>query len=375
MAMRRRMIDVLAGAEAAHDRLKLGFKERFDRFRPAQVQPYRSYGREDMLVVRGRVLEESKLDFHARPSIWTNIRHTIRRFRTEEVPGAVVRARFDGIEQLATADDEGYFEFRLPASRPLEAGWHGVSLDVAESRAGRTAGSAKGRVLVPPTDADYVVVSDLDDTVLHSAATNKLMMISVVLLNDARSRAPFEGVGDLYRAFQRGPHGTSSNPILYLSRSPVNLYDMIIDFMEHHEVPVGPLLLMDYGLRRMLERAERDFKRGVLDELLSFYADKRLVLIGDSGQQDPEIYAQLALELPDRVACIIIRDVAKPKRDAEVHALAAEVERAGVPMILVQHSREAAEHAAQLGLLEAGAASTIQPVEDEDPLWRKALTD
>jgi phosphatidate phosphatase APP1 len=374
--LRRRIIDLIAGAEAAHDRLKRRYKERFDRFEPAQAQPYRSYGREDLLVVRGRVLEEATLDFHAQPSVWTNIRHTIRRFRTDEIPGALVRACFEGSEEIATADDEGFFEFRLSPARPLEPGWHSVALDIAESPAGRSAGMTTGQVLVPPADADYIVVSDLDDTVLHSAATSKLMMISVVLLNDARSRAPFEGVGDLYRAFQGGPERTSRNPIIYLSRSPVNLYDMIIEFMEHHQVPVGPLVLMDYGLRSMLERAERDFKRGVLDELFAFYPDKRFVLIGDSGQQDPEIYSRLALELPDRVATIIIRDVVSPGRDREVHRMADEVTRTGVPMALVRHSRDAAAHAVSLGLLPADSPGTIHAASDEDePLWRRALTD
>ena len=374
--VRRSIVDLITGLEAAGDRLKFRYKQRFDRFAPAQVVPYRSYGRPDLLVVRGRVVEETSRTFHAEPGVWTNIRHTLRRFRSAEIPGAIVRARFEGRDLTTATDGEGYFELRIEPERDLEPGWHRVWLSVDASPTGETAEPTHGEVLVPPRAADYVVVSDLDDTVLHSAATNKLLMVSVVLLNDARSRAPFDGVGDLYRAFQGGPDGDGQNPILYLSRSPVNLYDMIVEFMEHHDVPPGPLLLMDWGIRNTLVRAEIDYKRGILDGLLAFYPDRRFILIGDSGQQDPEIYSALATEHPDRVACIIIRDVATVERDAEVRALAERVHDAGVPMVLVQHSREAAEHAARLGLLPEDAATHIHPLPDnEEPLWRRAIND
>jgi phosphatidate phosphatase APP1 len=44
------------------------------------------------------------------------------------------------------------------------------------------------------------------------------------------------------------------------------------------------------------------------------YPEAMLTLIGDSGQQDPEIYERIAMEAPDRIKEIYIRDLHKRKR-------------------------------------------------------------
>jgi phosphatidate phosphatase APP1 len=86
------------------------------------------------------------------------------------------------------------------------------------------------------------------------------------------------------------------------------------------------------------------------------------VLVGDSGQLDPEIYAELAREHPDRIRAVYIRRTrhALPGRLAEVDALAADVTAGGVPMLAVNTSVEIARHAAQLGLLDAAALDDVQ---------------
>jgi phosphatidate phosphatase APP1 len=87
-----------------------------------------------------------------------------------------------------------------------------------------------------------------------------------------------------------------------------------------------------------------------------------LVLVGDSGQLDPEIYAALAREFPDRIRAVYIRRTrhALPGRIAEVDALAAEVTAAGVPMLAVDDSVQIAAHAATLGLLDAASLDDVQ---------------
>src|SRR3546814_6066391 len=60
----------------------------------------------------------------------------------------------------------------------------------------------------------------------------------------------------------------------------------------------------------------KDHKLALIRNMLELYDQFPFVLIGDSGQRDPEIYAQVVREHPGRVAAIYIRDVTRnPERD------------------------------------------------------------
>ena len=238
----------IVSAEESLDWVKLRYKERFRRFDPARPLLYRGYGRQGRVFIRGRVLEDSETGFEPEPGWRDNIRNTIRRFETDEIRGARVRARFQEQELECTADNEAFFRFEFHPGRALEPGWHRVEAEIVESMAHEDTGVEVGEALIPPEDADFVVVSDMDDTVIQTGASDRTTLLRVVMTNDAHSRKPFEGVGALYHALQAGPGGNGFNPIFYLSRSPWNVYELLTGFMEHHELPKGPLLLRDAGL-------------------------------------------------------------------------------------------------------------------------------
>jgi phosphatidate phosphatase APP1 len=85
------------------------------------------------------------------------------------------------------------------------------------------------------------------------------------------------------------------------------------------------------------------------------------VLIGDSGQQDPEIYAQVVRENPGRIKAIYIRDVsAEDRRDEAIRELIRTTNSFDVPMLLVTDTVEAAEHAATIGLIDPDTIPEIR---------------
>ena len=65
-------------------------------------------------------------------------------------------------------------------------------------------------------------------------------------------------------------------------------------------------------------------KRAAL-EALALDLPGPFLLIGDSGEKAPKIYAAFATAHPDRVTGIALRDVAGPKRAAGVLALTAKL--------------------------------------------------
>jgi phosphatidate phosphatase APP1 len=58
------------------------------------------------------------------------------------------------------------------------------------------------------------------------------------------------------------------------------------------------------------------YKTGVIEPLLKQFPTRRFILIGDSGERDPEIYGALARQFPEQVVKIYIRDVTQEAADS-----------------------------------------------------------
>ena len=94
--------------------------------------------------------------------------------------------------------------------------------------------------------------------------------------------------------------------------------------------------------------------------MLALYRDLPFVLIGDSGQHDPEIYARIVREHPGRVLAIYIRNVSRGRAAPRDRALAGEVAEAGSTLVLAADSSAMAEHAARRGLITPAATTTVR---------------
>ena len=362
MSGRRQALLTAANAVEQHfDRLRFEAKRRLGLLDPFEILPYRGYGTSRELFLKGRVLEERGITRSGQHhTLWDNLRNMARRFASDEVPLARVLACFEDLHVETTADEEGFFEVRFELPEPLTGPtrWHPVELELLhpESPGGGPVRST-GQVLVP-TGADFGVISDIDDTVVRSSATNVLKMAWIVLLNNAHTRLPFEGVSAFYGALRRGKEGREHNPIFYVSSSPWNIYDVLEDFLNVHGVPEGPLFLKDWSPSVLGKH--RTHKLGIIRSLLRTYPDLPFVLIGDSGEKDPEIYLQAAREHPGRIPAIYIRDVTSGERDAQVHAIVSEARSLGTEMVLASDTAAAAEHAASMGLISPDAVPVIR---------------
>ncbi len=350
--------------ERGIDRWKHGIKHRLGWVEPVCILPYRGFGTPESLSLRGRVLEDKGIGSpKVNDSWWTNLCNMYRRFDSDEIPGARIRATYHEQTQETETDEEGYFEVHFePLVPPHPATlWHDVRVELLDEIVpGQTGVTATGQVLVPPIDARFGVISDMDDTVLETHATSFWRMAKLTFLRNARTRMPFQGVGEFYRALQRGPSGRNHNPIFYVSSSAWNIYDLLVDFLEINEIPAGPLLLRDLRLGKNSEsNFSHEHKLDKIERILETYPDLPFVLIGDSGQDDPKIYRQAVLDFPGRIAAIYIRDIV-PAHQTQVEDIAREVEEHGVDMLLVQNTAVAAVHAAEKGLIVPAVVPNIR---------------
>lgn len=335
------------------------------------LQPYRGFGTRESFRLTGRAHWGRPLDPASDAhSILDNVFDAFRRFESDEMAGGWVTVRFGSSEKRVQTDAEGYFTVDLPV-HPEEVGperWQAVACVLQPPGGGEHRVRATAEVLVPDPDARFGIVSDIDDTVMVTGAANLLSILRLTLLHNARTRSPFTGVDGLYRALVGGTEDHEVNPLFYVSSSPHNLYDMLEDFFRVKRLPRGPILLRDVGLDpdRWFKADHETHKTEKIERILATYPDLEFVLVGDSGQKDPEIYCAVAERHPGRIRVIYIRDVATDARDAEIDRLAARSARAGTPMVLTADSRVAARDAAERGLIDEAAVAEVARAFEQD---------
>lgn len=215
------MAQIANEVDGRFDDLRQRLGRRFASDDPLQIIPFRGYGTAGRLYLKGRVLEDEGIRPGSdRDSFWENLLNMYRRFESDEIPGACLLARFQGQVYEVTADDEGYFELWIEAVEPLPADqlWRDVDLELVEPlRPGHFPVRATGRVLVPPATAQFGVISDVDDTVVVTDATDLLKMAQNVFLGNAHTRLPFPGVNAFYQALWIAPLSDSEHRHVRLS--------------------------------------------------------------------------------------------------------------------------------------------------------------
>lgn len=360
--------------------------------RPRSLLAYAGYIGQEVSWAGARVLANPPLTSPTEDdSQWEVLEANLRRWLTMERRGVPVIGRAGRHSEVQRTDRTGHASFAFsPARFPEAGGWHPVHLEVTEGADGvglPTPLVASTTALRPAPDAQYAVLSDIDDTILHTNATKVVTMAKLTLMGSARTRKPLPGVAALYRAFQAGAGEPEQarettegdhvgdpvrNPIAYISSSPWNLYDMLNEFLEINAIPRGPMLLRDAGLRPGEPTAEGSRHGHKLVKARRFadaWPALPLVLFGDSGQHDADLYASLAEERPERVRAIFIRDVdpdTSSERDAWLAQHTARAEAVDVPMFLIRDSLQAARHAVDLGLLSSRALDGIAQAVQKD---------
>ena len=126
-----------------------------------------------------------------------------------------------------------------------------------------------------------------------------------------------------------------------------------VAFLEHRDFPLGPLLLRDL----IGTRAGRARKHERIEEVLALHPQLPFVLIGDSGEHDPQIYADIVRAHPGRILAVYIREVRLDPGDGRVEAVT-DAWESEVPFVLAADSDAVRRHAASIGLLTSPAAGS-----------------
>lgn len=323
---------------------------------PPEVVPYYGYANAEVTTLRGRVLRAPYAWESAEgDSSWKNFRGMAGNWFTDEVPFAKVTVHYQGATAQCKCDDEGYFVVTLPTPEGLDP-THLWTAYTAEVEHGVKA--TEGRVQLLPETAQRIIVSDIDDTVIETGAAQLWQMVKTTLLENVHTRKIFPGVSKFYNALQGGPTGSEQNPFFYVTSSPWNLRAFIMNVFEARGTPHGPAFMTDWGLseNKLLKAGHGEHKLAAIKEVLSTYPGLPVILIGDSGEKDPEIYTEIVTGHPGRIEAIFIRDVSDSARDRGVNELAQRCEQHGVGLHLIADTAEAVALARTQGLIPANSA-------------------
>jgi len=354
-----------ANVNDAYDAVKRSISRSLGIEDPIKILPYRGYGTLEWVFLKGRVLQDQGIKIREQDApLWKNLVNMYRRFATDEVPKAKVRVALGDLVKETVTDREGYFEVEIQPPSPLESNnlWETLDLELLDPVSKRHGEVRdRGHVIVVREQARFGVISDIDDTIVETAATALLKMIRIAYLGNARTRKPFDGVPEFYHALQRGISGAEGNPIFYVSSSAWNMYDVFEEFMDIKQIPPGPILLRDIelALDNLLSFKHEAHKLEQVGPIFERFPTLPFILIGDSGQRDAEIYRHLVQSYPDRIRAVYIRNVTpyNPIRFQQLEAIAQDIQAAGCPFLIFRETWEAARHAAQQGWIEEVTAT------------------
>lgn len=156
------------------------------------------------------------------------------------------------------------------------------------------------------------IISDIDDTVKHTGVVQgaKQILRNVFVL--PYHEAEVKGISSWYHAMTDLGAG-----LHYVTNAPLELYSLVLDFLEAVRLPISHLVLKHYpsGARSLLSswlEPAGERKRANLLKILDDFRTSQFILIGDSGELDLELYCALAAERPSQVRGVFIRDVSSP---------------------------------------------------------------
>ncbi len=181
--------------------------------------------------------------------------------------------------------------------------------------------------------SDTVVVSDIDDTLMHSFIAQKLRKLKTLMFTRMEKRKAVEDMQSLVRNLC----ATGSCPV-YLSNSEQNLYPLIFRFLSYNQFPTGPIFLKHLRsmwdvIRNIKFPLKNQHKLQTLQELMEFFPTKKFILVGDNTQQDLQIYIDTAKKFGNRIKCIVIRKVLERNDEKVIEEALKELQPHGTQIL------------------------------------------
>ena len=228
----------------------------------------------------------------------------------------------------AISDKEGYFALTLPfpdVPGPDMTGWHDVPVYID--------GLAEAHIckaFIPRPDAQFMVISDIDDTMLETGAYALWRNLWTSTTGNSLTRHVFPDAVKLMARLS----ADGRNPVFYVSSSPWNLHGLLGDIFARTKLTLGPMFLRDLGISdtQFVSGTHGDHKGGSIDTILAATPDLPVILIGDTGQHDAQVYLDAIARHPGRIHAVVLREPG-PGPNAKARAAMEAIRATGTPLL------------------------------------------
>ncbi len=320
---------------------------------PLQIIVFQSYGSDTHFYVRGRALQDENINLE-KNNVFSLLRNTWKRFESDEVRNTSLTILLPNNHKIITKTDyKGYFEVsetlnNLTNLTDIE-GWLNFEVSFTDSNIKRKITNNNtflGKMLIPKLRVDYGIISDIDDTILHTGVISRMkwrVLINTFFVSPLK-RKVLVGAAEFYNLLHLGISGKNANPLFYVSHSPWNLYRYLDFFLEKNNFPKGAILLRTAGSifkKKTLE--EKPQKQNEIRNILKTYTDLKFILIGDAGEHDADIYMEITKNYPNRIKAIYLRSVQHSKKMERIKLLVENYN--DTEFFIVDSSKEAIIHA------------------------------
>ncbi len=288
-------------------------KKKIGKLDYVKIESLYAFGNEKKILVKARVIEAYK---QSRPSekktYFQNILATLRRYAGSQVPDVMVEVKHLETTKTVKTDAEGIIDCTFEQFIPSIPEHDKIYFRIIEEEGIEPEETITEHDVIRFNSKHPMgIISDIDDTIIISHATQVGKKFWLSISKNAYTRRHFPGVSKFYHELSHD----KSNPFFYVSSSEWNLFDMIKDFLKFRNIPDGVLLLKDFhiDLTNIFKSGGGDHNHKIkkIELLMNLYPSMKFVMIGDSGQHDPELYAEVIKRYPDRVISVYIREVGK----------------------------------------------------------------
>jgi hypothetical protein len=223
-----------------------------------------------------------------------------------------VDGRFSGEVLLSDTDVQRRPPARLEGQGAFQRAEAVLGVPFAAALKPEDARSFSGHIF--PLEAEGLsVISDIDDTIKITEVRNKSATLRNTFLREFQA---VPGMAEFYQQLARSNHAAFH----YISASPWQLYEPLAALVASNDFPAGTFELKEFRWKSRkffnLFASPEKYKPGVIEPLLKQFPKRKFILIGDSGERDPEIYGALARKFPTQIIQIYIRDVTNEPADA-----------------------------------------------------------
>lgn len=253
---------------------------------------------ENRVDVTGMIIRGVPRTAHDKDSIFSNFVKIVKSYFKNPYSNRKIKVHFAGETDEITTDSKG--EFNIFIDRNKLENLH-FTIDTS---------GEKLKVLqdYPVTfqneDFKYLIISDIDDTILVSKSVRSLSKLFLMLFRPIIKRKAVEENLKAYTKLR--DQGVQFS---YVSGSENNLFHLIGSIFSFNTIPFGPIFLRPFVKWYELTGSKKvkEYKIDRISKLAEDFHNKHILLFGDDSQHDLDVFKIIVEKFPNRIKAIFLR--------------------------------------------------------------------